>query len=493
MSTYLQLNLSRKEAREKIKEYSVRFWEVRFYKPGEKEEFFVGVDPIDGSVVKLKHVLADEAAGENLPRDEAFNEARGFLIEQGYRPSEFRMVENSMRRRLNRVDYEFSWRRSGELENAPFEVEVGIQGGRVGTFSPNLNIPDEFTHTYKSRRSPGIALNMVFLGLGAVLVIAAVYLGLQYYKKDEFDKRYAAVLAAASGALLFLSVVNSLPGVLYNVPSSASPSLRLVSMIIGGAIAALVGGGITLAVAGSGKRLSKKVLDFDAVDGILRTKGIRRRIRYSALRGFCLAFILLGIATLFYLVGSEFFGVWMPEESPYLRAVPTYVPALMSLTTGGTAAISEETVFRLFSIPLLKRYLKYTPLAVFLSSLIWGLGHTTFVVLPWYTRIIEVTILGIILGWAFLRYDLVTVISAHFSMNAILVGAPMLLAGTTWLKLNGVISIIIASLPVLISATLSAYEKYGTPPDPAPRDRPQRVPLQSFEHTYHVARLELGA
>ncbi|KXA98250.1 hypothetical protein AKJ37_00875 [candidate division MSBL1 archaeon SCGC-AAA259I09] len=68
-------------------------------------------------------------------------------------------------------------------------------------------------------------------------MIAAVYLGLQYYKKDEFDKRYAAVLASASGALLFLSVVNSLPGVLYNVPSSMSPSLRLVSMVIGGAIA----------------------------------------------------------------------------------------------------------------------------------------------------------------------------------------------------------------------------------------------------------------
>ncbi|KXA88948.1 hypothetical protein AKJ62_04135 [candidate division MSBL1 archaeon SCGC-AAA259D14] len=84
----------------------MRFWEVRFYKPGEKEEFFVGVDPIDGSVVKLERVLADEAAGENLPRDEAFNEARGFLIEQGYRPSKFRMVENSMKRRLNRVDYD---------------------------------------------------------------------------------------------------------------------------------------------------------------------------------------------------------------------------------------------------------------------------------------------------------------------------------------------------------------------------------------------------
>lgn len=464
ISTYIQLNYSREEARKKIKKYNIRYWEVRFYKPKEKEEFKVGIDPIDGEIVKFEHIVAEEASGENLPRRQAFEKAKTFLTEQGFDLSKYKLVENTVNERLNRTDHEFSWRETDKKDNAPFEIDVKIQGDRIGFFSSKINIPDKFTHTYKTERSPGSGLNIVFFAASAIIIVAGIYLGLQYFKADEFDKRYALTFAIIAGVLLFIMMINSLPGILYRVPTFTSPSMMTLSMVIGAFIAALVVAGITIVSAGTGKELSSEVLDFDVIDGIF-SKENRKRLKYSTFRGFWLAFILLGIATLFYLVGSEYFGVWMPENSPYLSAVPTYVPALMALTAGGIAAITEETIFRLFSIPLLKRYLKYTVIAVVISSFIWGIGHTGYVVLPWYTRIIEVTLLGIVLGGAFLRYDLVTTLSAHFSMNAFIVAIPMVLAGTSWLKLNGFISIIIATLPLLISITLLLYEKFGNPPE----------------------------
>lgn len=461
-STFLQLKLSQEKAMDKIKEYSIRYWEVRFYKPKEKEEFIIGVNPITGDVIKFKHTLAEEAPGENLSRDNAFSMVKTFLTDHGSELSGFKLFENSVIKRSNRTDYKFSWREKNVVENAPFEIETKVQGGRIGSFNPHLNIPDEFTHIYKSQRSPGIAFGLIFMGMGAVFVIAAIYFALQYYKRDEFDKKYAGVLAIIAGGLMLLDMVNSLPGILYNVPTTMSPSLFLISMIIGGIIAGLIVGGITLATAVAGKGISKEVLDFDVIDEVLESAPGRERLKYSTFRGFCLAFMLLGVATLFYLVGSKFFGVWMPENSPYISAVSSYVPALMALTAGGIAAVAEETIFRLFSIPFLKRYLKYTALAVVISSFVWGLGHTTYVVLPWYTRIIEVTILGIILGWAFLRYDFVTVLSAHFSMNAVVVGVPMLLAGTQWLQINGIVALLIASIPLLASVALTLYDKTRT-------------------------------
>lgn len=458
VSTYLQLKLPREEARQKIKEYGVRFWETRFYKPKEKEEFRVGVDPVTGNVVKLRHTLREEAPGENLSRDRAFNMARNFLTERGYDLSQSSLIENSVERETNRTDYRFSWRKENRVKNAPFEMDVEVQGGKIGVFSPSLNIPDGFTHDYRSRRAPGIAFNVIFLGAGVVLVIGAIYYSLQYYREGEFDTKYAGILAAIAGGLMVLSMVNSLPGILYNVPTTMSPDLFLTMMVIVGVISGLIYGGLTLAAAGGGREISKEVLDFDVTRNILEPGFDRDRLKYSTFRGFCLAFVLLGFATLFYLVGSRFFGVWMPENSPYLSAVSAYVPALMALTTGGTAAILEESLFRLFSIPFLKRHLKYTAAAVLISAFVWGLGHTAYVVLPWYTRIIEVTILGVILGWAFLRYDLVTVISAHFSMNAFLVGVPLLLAGTRWLRINGFAALIIACIPVLISVGLAILD-----------------------------------
>lgn len=256
-------------------------------------------------------------------------------------------------------------------------------------------------------------------------------------------------------------MVNSLSGVLYSVPTIMSPTFFLVIMIIAGVFTGLIVEGITLLVAGAGKNISKEVLDFDVIRDITKACPDREGPKYSTFRSFCLAFILLGIATLFYLVGSKFFGVWMPENSTYISAVSAYAPALIALTTGAIAAIGEETIFRLFSVPFLKWFLKYTVLAVFLSSLIWGVGHLAYVGQPWYTRIIEVTVLGIILGWTFLRYGLVTTISAHFSMNAFLVGVPMLLAGTQWLQINGVAAIIIASIPILVSLSLTIFDRGG--------------------------------
>lgn len=463
VSTYLQLNFPQRKAKEKIEEYSVRFWETRFYKPKQKEEFRVGVDPITGSVISLNHVLAEEAPGENLSRGQAFDEVKSFLSGQGYELSKFNFIENSVERKKNRTDYIFSWRKRDGVENAPYEIDVTVQGGRIGKFNPRLNIPDEFTHTFRSQRSPGLGFSMIFFGISAIFVIAAIYYSLQYWKSDEFDTKYAGILAIITGLLIFLSMVNSLPGVLYNAPTIMSPTLFLTIMILIGVFTCLIVGGITLVAAGAGRNISKEVLDFDVIRDITKAGPDRERLKYSTFRGFCLAFILLGIATLFYLVGSKFFGVWMPENSTYISAVSAYAPALIALTTGGIAAIGEETIFRLFSIPFLKRFLKYTVLAVFLSALIWGVGHSAYVVQPWYTRIIEVTILGIILGWAFLRYDLVTVISAHFSMNAMIIGVPMLLAGTQWLKINGVIALLIASIPILISVGLTIYDRKRTP------------------------------
>lgn len=467
ISTYLQLKLPQEEARQKIKEYSVRFWETRFYKPKEKEEFRGGVDPVTGNIVKLRHTLKEEAPGENLSRSQAFDMTRNFLIERGYDLSQFTLIENSVERETNRTDYGFSWRKGNGVKNAPFEIDIEVQGGKIGVFSPTLNIPDGFTHNYKSQRAPGTAFSVIFLGVGAVLVIGAIYYSLQYYREEEFDTKYAGILAIIAGGLMILSMVNSLPGVLYNVPTTMGSNLFLTMMIIAGIISGLIYGGLTLVAAGGGKGISKEVLDFNVIRNISELGFDRNRLKYSTFRGFCLAFILLGFTTLFYLVGSKLFGVWMPENSPYLSAVSAYVPALMALTTGGIAAIGEESLFRLFSIPFLKRYLKYTAVAVLISAFVWGLGHTTYVVLPWYTRIIEVTILGIILGWAFLRYDLVTVISAHFSMNAFLVSVPLLLAGTRWLKINGFIALIIACIPILISVGLAILDRGRTPEPPS--------------------------
>lgn len=100
--------------------------------------------------------------------------------------------------------------------------------------------------------------------------------------------------------------------------------------------------------------------------------------------------------------------------------------------------MSEEVTFRLFGISLVKRYLKSTALAVLIPAAIWAFAHSNYPVFPVYVRGIELTIADAAFGVAFLRLGLVTCIVAHFVIDAVLVGMPLLTSGNATYVVSGV-------------------------------------------------------
>jgi hypothetical protein len=111
------------------------------------------------------------------------------------------------------------------------------------------------------------------------------------------------------------------------------------------------------------------------------------------------------------------------------------------------AAISEEATFRLFGIILFKKLVRSNFLAVLLPSIIWAASHTQYPVYPVYTRLIEVTIIGIIFGYAFLKFGLITAIFAHACMDSILMGLSLFSLNNVGLAMLGGLYI---SLPAII-------------------------------------------
>jgi len=183
----------------------------------------------------------------------------------------------------------------------------------------------------------------------------------------------------------------------------------------------------------------------------------RRAVRTNLLVGILLAGVILGIYAFFYLVGTRFFEFWLPSQPPQVGAVAMYVPALAAFVAGGTAALWEEVTYRLFAVPLTKRYLGYTAVAVVVPAFVWGLGHSSYAVLPFWARAVEVTLIGIVLGVGFLRYGLVATVAAHFTVNAFVTAVPMLLAGTSWLVVQGVFALFIALIPLFAAGVLTTY------------------------------------
>ena len=82
--------------------------------------------------------------------------------------------------------------------------------------------------------------------------------------------------------------------------------------------------------------------------------------------------------------------------------------------------------------------------------MIWAFGHSNYPVFPVYIRGIELTIAGLIFGIAFLRLGLLTCIVAHFVIDAVQIGIPLLSSGNSGYVISGIIVMGIALVPALL-------------------------------------------
>jgi len=191
--------------------------------------------------------------------------------------------------------------------------------------------------------------------------------------------------------------------------------------------------------AGSFERLSPRYL-------------ISRRFGKSILIGYGLAFADLGYVTLFYIIGSRYFGVWSPGQVlDYDNGFSTLFPWVSALLVGLVAATMEEFFFRLLAISLLLKWTGKRWLSVLLPAVVWGFLHSSYAVEPIYTRGLELTLVGIVFGVVFLRWGIWASVISHYAYNAFLVSFPMLRSSSTYFQVSGLVVVGILLIPAAVA------------------------------------------
>ncbi|GAA3408840.1 CPBP family intramembrane glutamic endopeptidase [Paenibacillus hodogayensis] len=158
-----------------------------------------------------------------------------------------------------------------------------------------------------------------------------------------------------------------------------------------------------------------------------REDGFGEDVLAGMKRGYLLACFLLGLQSLLFFIAEQRFDMWAvndPSGSMYNLLKPELFPLM-----AWTAAISEEAIYRFFGIALFRRLLPSTFLAVLVPSMIWAFSHTQYPIYPVYTRFIEVTVLGVVFGYAFLKFGFATVLFAHAIMDSLLMSLSLMNMG----------------------------------------------------------------
>lgn len=434
--------------------------EVHFKRRGDPDRLWATVHP-EAGLLGWGRTLQEDAPGAVLSAEEARELVPPpFGPEPNGRP--VAATENAWRERgaaeqvrPERVDHRFVYERVRPLGHVSAGTPSGIDppelreratvtvgGDRVVSVDRRVVVPEAARRATRARQAPVVALQVFgFLALG-VLTAAAFAVFLTRLRSGVARLGSPVVWAAVVG-VCFL-VTEALQGASLLLawdplwPRWVS-SLRLLG------IAAAGGGVITLfllVVISAGDALDREVAGgrrgaslWLAGRGRLAHPAVGR----ASVRGFLVGLLCGGVMTVAVLSLEAGVGAWAPLQPRgfFFYALNSDAPTVSTLLYFLMVALAEELGYRFFAGSWILGALR-TPrvgaiLAVLVPALVYGTTHTGLGFLPpeepFWGRALVFTLVGCVWGWAFLRFDALTVVLSHWTADLFIFNWPRLASG----------------------------------------------------------------
>jgi membrane protease YdiL (CAAX protease family) len=212
-------------------------WQVRYFRPLEKEEYLVYVDPMSGDVFGFRHTLDENAPGASLTAEQARAVAEQAVEEHGYRLADFDLQSSDATKRKAREDYTLVWQaKSGDPRNvgdAHYRLQADIAGDQVVGFSRSFKLPEEWERAEEGRT----LVNNMLLGVTVLTVLALVAAGLVVFVNLVRTGAMQWKRTAKLGVLLaLLSLITTLNGLAFgyrNYDTSVPLRIWKLQMAVG--------------------------------------------------------------------------------------------------------------------------------------------------------------------------------------------------------------------------------------------------------------------
>src|SRR3984893_15248506 len=166
--TYLERELGLQQSNQLMSsQLHVWYWDVRFFRPLQEEEFYVRVSPA-GNIVGYTHKIEEARPGTTLDRTAAQARAQDFLVSKlgvVSTISDFLPEEVNSIKRPNRTDWSFTWEKHAfRAKDAPYRLTVALEGERIGGSQEYLRVPEAWERSFQRLRSANDTLALVVTG-----------------------------------------------------------------------------------------------------------------------------------------------------------------------------------------------------------------------------------------------------------------------------------------------------------------------------------------
>ena len=213
--TYLEREVGLQQANQMMAhEIHIWYWRTRFFRPLQKEEFDVRVDPA-GGIIGYNHELEEAAPGARLERASAQAAAESFLrdtLHIDLSLYDFRDEEANFTERPARRDWSFSWERRGfRAKDAPYRLTVTLAGNNISGYGEFLKVPEAWKIDYERQRSSNNLFEFLALIPYAFLMGGCLYVIITLGRRGLVEWRMGLALGIFLTILYFLMTMNQWP------------------------------------------------------------------------------------------------------------------------------------------------------------------------------------------------------------------------------------------------------------------------------------------
>jgi membrane protease YdiL (CAAX protease family) len=463
--TYLERTVGLEKANQLIStKVAAWYWEARFFRPEQKEEYRVDVSP-SGRLVGFEHVVEEARTGARLERDAALSIAQNFLRAQD--PARFPEFDylpeeaNSKEPNPNRRDWSFTWELRGfhapdSPQGAPYRLRVGLQGDQVSSLEEFLKVPETWTRDYEKLRSANTLLTQLALLPFMLLLGGGFWVIYGLSRRGLVQWSGALWLGLVYAILFFLMTINTWPILRAGYDTNSTYSSWAVEQVVLAALLGIFQAILVTIPFAAGEPLYRiRFPEFLRLNVLRRFPAFRSKEFFrSCVIGVSLAAVHIGYVVVFYLVGKHV-GVWAPQDLSFdQEASSSILPWLAPLVIGLYASASEEFLFRMFAIPFLQRVTKSTILAVVLPAFMWSFLHSNYPQEPPYIRGIEIGIIGIVAGLVMLRWGILATLVWHYTVDATLGCLLLIRSANPYYRISGVLVAGAAFIPILYAGVM---------------------------------------
>ena len=435
------------------KDVPVWYWDCRWFKELQKEEFSCQISP-DGRIIGYSHDIKDEEPRPSISEDSAKILALSMITTiPNIQASEYKLIETVDNKMLHRMDYSFTFEKDQpKIKDGSIRLTLELQGTQLDGFYRFVHIPETYERAQtkiSSYRSLLMSVDSIF---DSGLYLGIFILLLLGFKAKHLRWKLIFPVALTLAILSILNSLNEIPTTFYYYDTT-STWYSFIGGELGSSLLGAATEGLMLWILGVAGWYALRY--FREKKTLLPSAGYIQRIAPRGLAsatviGYSGALIQLGYVAVFYMLGYKYFNVFSPADISYSNYLASWLPWLFPLTIAMSASLNEEFIYRLFAIPFLQKLVKYRWIAIILPAFIWGFAHSFYNVEPIYIRGIEVGLVGIFLGCIFYRYGILATIIIHYVYDCVLFALPMLRSSNTYFMVSGLMVCLLMVLPGIL-------------------------------------------